>query len=176
MNEIERVDWPARIHHVLERCGVRQVAYVPDTGHKRLIELCNDDRSMRAVPLTTEEEGIGLLAGAWLGGERGTLLMQSSGVGNCVNAIASITRACRFPLFLLITMRGENGEANPWQVPMGQATAPVLETLGVALTTVDHPHEVETAVASMAARCFEGGAAAGVLLSQRLTGTKVFRE
>ncbi len=176
MSESERFDWPTRIHQVLGRCGVRQVAYVPDTGHKRLIELCSEDRGMRAIPLTTEEEGIGLLAGAWLGGERGTLLMQSSGVGNCVNAIASITQACRFPLFLLITMRGESGESNPWQVPMGRATAPVLETLGVALTTVDHPHEVEAAVASMAARSFEGGAAAGVLLSQRLIGTKVFRE
>ena len=77
---------------------------------------------MRAK-IADQEEGIGLLAGAWLGGERGALLMQSSGVGNCINAIASIARACEFPLVLLITMRGEQGEGNPWQVPMGRATA-----------------------------------------------------
>jgi sulfopyruvate decarboxylase alpha subunit len=125
-------DWSAEVHRELVAAGVRIVGYVPDAGHKRLIELCQADAKMRAVPLTTEEEGIGLAAGAWLGGEKTVLLMQSSGVGNLVNVLGMV-KVCRFPLLIIVTMRGEQGEFNPWQVPMGQTTARVLETMGVAV-------------------------------------------
>jgi sulfopyruvate decarboxylase TPP-binding subunit len=97
--------WPEALHRELSSAGVRIVGYVPDAGHKRLIELCRADNKMRAVVLTTEEEGIGLAAGAWLGGERCALLMQSSGVGNIVNVLGMV-RECRFPLVTLVTMRG----------------------------------------------------------------------
>ena len=169
-------DWPADIHRGLTDLQVRQVAYVPDAGHKRLIELCQADNRMRMVPLTTEEEGIGLLAGAWLGGERGALLMQSSGVGNCINAIASIVRACQFPLFTLITMRGEWGEGNPWQVPMGTATPKVLDTMGVQLARVDRAQDVAGAVAAMGGLAFKSTVPTGVLLSQKLIGAKSFQD
>ncbi|MGH8691158.1 MAG: thiamine pyrophosphate-binding protein, partial [Burkholderiales bacterium] len=89
--------WPEEVHRELAATGVRLVGYVPDAGHKRLIELCRADRKMRAVVLTTEEEGIGLAAGAWLGGMTSVLLMQSSGVGNLVNALGMV-QVCRFPL------------------------------------------------------------------------------
>src|SRR3981189_1268876 len=121
----DAIDWPAAIYTALKSQRVRQVSYVPDAGHKRLIELCHADRSMIAVPLTTEEEGVALAAGAWLGGERAALLMQSSGVGNCANAF-TLAATCGFPLLMLVTMRGETGERNPWQVPMGQATPEAL--------------------------------------------------
>ena len=120
--------WPEAIHRELAAAQIRLVGYVPDAGHKRLIELCQTDTSMRAVVLSTEEEGIGLAAGAWLGGARSVLLMQSSGVGNVVNALGTI-RECRFPLVTIVTMRGEEGEFNPWQVPMGQGTVAALEGL-----------------------------------------------
>src|SRR5262249_49838667 len=86
--------WPERIHAVLSAADVRQVPYVPDSGHARLIELCHADPDMHALPLTTEEEGVALLAGAWLGGQRGVLLMQSSGSGNCTNMLGMIVE-CR---------------------------------------------------------------------------------
>jgi sulfopyruvate decarboxylase TPP-binding subunit len=108
---------------VLRRAQVRQVAYVPDAGLSELIALTHDDPEMTVSVLTTEEEGIGVLAGAWLGGQRGALLMQSSGVGNCLNMLA-LVKTCRFPLLAIVTMRGEWAEFNPWQVPMGQATGP----------------------------------------------------
>src|SRR3982750_4996436 len=107
--------WADEIHHELKQAGVRLVGYVPDAGHKRLIELCRADKSMRAVVLSTEEEGIGLAAGAWLGGEKCALLMQSSGVGNVVNVLGMV-QECRFPLVTLVTMRGHQAEFNPWQV------------------------------------------------------------
>src|ERR1700704_3259080 len=122
-------NWPQEVHRALSTAQVRIVAYVPDAGHQQLIELCQGDRKMRSVVLTTEEEGIGLATGAWLGGERSVLLMQSSGVGNIINVLGTV-RECRFPLLMLVTMRGEEGEFNPWQVPMGQATRTVLEAMG----------------------------------------------
>ena len=98
--------WPDAIHRELAAAKIRMVGYVPDAGHKRLIELCQADKAMRAVVLTTEEEGIGLATGAWLGGERSVLLMQSSGVGNIINVLGTV-KECRFPLVMLVTMRGE---------------------------------------------------------------------
>jgi sulfopyruvate decarboxylase alpha subunit len=168
-------DWPAEIHRELTAFGVRVVGYVPDAGHKRLIELCQADRNMRAVVLTTEEEGIGLVAGAWLGGEKTVLLMQSSGVGNLVNVLGMV-KVCRFPLVMIITMRGEQGEFNPWQVPMGQTTARVLETMGVAVRQAGEPGTVAAHVHAALRIAFEAQGAEAVLIAQRVIGIKSFQE
>ena len=168
-------DWPGEIHRVLKSQRVRQVSYVPDAGHKRLIELCQDDRGMASVPLTTEEEGIGLAAGAWLGGDRAVLLTQSSGVGNCVNAL-TLAANCGFPLLMLVTMRGEWGEFNPWQVPMGQATPEVLRLAGVRSLRLDRAEKAFDTVAAAAKLAFDSYAAVAVLIAQRLIGTKSFGE
>jgi len=118
--------WPDQLFETIKRGGVRQVGYVPDAGHARLIDRCRADADIHDVVLTTEEEGIALAAGAWLGGQRAALLMQSSGLGNCINML-SLARTCRFPLLMLITMRGEWEEFNPWQVPMGSIVEQVLK-------------------------------------------------
>ena len=89
--------WSDAVHAMFKAANIRQIAIVPDAGHARLIRLCEKDRAMRVVRLTTEEEGIALLGGAWLGGEKGVLLMQSSGVGNCINML-SLSLTCQFPL------------------------------------------------------------------------------
>ena len=169
------VDWPFATHQVLARHGVGLVGYVPDAGHKRLIELCQADARMRTVVMTTEEEGVGLAAGAWLGGMKCALLMQSSGVGNIVNALG-MTRECRFPLLLLATMRGENGEFNPWQVPMGQATPGVLRAMGVVVHEVNAADEVPGQVDASARIAFGSYCAAAVLISQAVIGIKSFQE
>src|SRR6202000_3043051 len=97
---VTAVDWRDDIFAALKAADIRQVGYVPDAGHARLIERCHIDASMRAVSLTTEEEGIALAAGAWLGGQRAALLMQSSGVGNCINML-SLPVNWRMPFCLL---------------------------------------------------------------------------
>jgi len=168
--------WPDDIYRALSDAGVRVVGIVPDAGHARLIELCTADNDMQVVSLTSEEEGVGLVSGAWLGGERGALLMQSSGVGNCVNAIASLTVSCQFPLLMLVTMRGEWGEGNPWQLPMGRATPRVLDDLGMRGATVERPDEAGETVTAMAGLAFKSQAATAVLLSQRLIGAKAFQD
>jgi sulfopyruvate decarboxylase alpha subunit len=168
-------DWPAAIHAALSHAEVGLVTYVPDAGHKRLIELCQADESMTAIPLTTEEEGIGLAMGAWLGGEKSVLLLQSSGVGNLVNALGAVGE-CRFPLLMLVTMRGESGEFNPWQVPMGQATPTVLKEMGVVVERVTDPDRVGTATAAALALAFRNEKAVALLISQSLIGIKGFQE
>ena len=167
--------WPHDIFRALLEMDARQVAYVPDAGHARLIELCHAEDSMTMVPLTTEEEGVGLLAGAWLGGQRGVLLMQSSGVGSCVNML-SLVRTCRFPLLILVAMRGQWGEFNPWHVPMGQISGDVLRHAGVIVYPVDEPARVSETVAAGGRMAFNGPAAVAVLISQRVVGAKTFRQ
>lgn len=166
-------DWRDDIFDCIAAAGVKQVAYVPDAGHKRLIERCQEANAIRTVSLTTEEEGIALLAGAWLGGQKGVLLMQSSGVGNCINML-SLTKNCRFPLVMLVTMRGEWGEFNDWQVPMGQTTQPHLELSGVICYRCDRPEEVKETVEAALRFAWHTDSAVAVLLGQRLIGAKAF--
>jgi sulfopyruvate decarboxylase alpha subunit len=165
--------WPDRIHRVLGELDVRQVAYVPDAGHTRLIELCQADPAMRAVPLTTEEEGVALAAGAWLGGQRAVLLLQSSGVGNSINMLA-LNQVCRLPLLMLVTMRGEWGELNPWQLPMGQSTAEALEAAGVIVQRLEAPEGAGETVRAAGNMAFQGQVPVAVLIAQRLIGAKSF--
>ena len=127
--QTESEKWPDEIFQILNIYRIKQVAYVPDSGHRRLIQRCHESSEISSVALTTEEEGIALLAGAWLGGQRGAILMQSSGIGNCINML-SLTKTCRLPLLMLVTMRGQWGEFNPWQVPMGQKAASIFQAFG----------------------------------------------
>ena len=166
--------WPDDIYDTLKAAEIRQVVYVPDAGHARLIEHCRADNAMKTVVLTTEEEGIGVLAGAWLGGERGVLLLQSSGIGNCINML-SLAATCRFPLLMLVTMRGEWGEFNPWQIPMGRSTEPVLELSGVLTDRVTEAARMGETVEAAAGIAFNSDRMAAVLISQRVIGTKSFK-
>ncbi|MCH8810066.1 MAG: phosphonopyruvate decarboxylase, partial [Proteobacteria bacterium] len=173
MNSEAAQDWPRDIFDALAAQDVRQVAYVPDSGHTELLVRCAAARAMRMVLLTTEEEGIALLAGAWLGGERGVLLTQSSGIGNCLNMF-SLASVCRFPLLVLVTMRGEAGEFNPWQLPMGRNAGELLRLAGLRVTRVDEAEQVGPAVAAAGRTAFAEPAGAAVLIAQRLVGVKSF--
>jgi sulfopyruvate decarboxylase alpha subunit len=163
--------WPAAVYEILKAADVRQVAYVPDAGHSTLIKLFDADSDVSSNVLTTEEEGVAIAAGAWLGGRRSALLMQSSGVGNCINML-SLPVIARFPLLMLVTMRGEWAEFNPWQVPMGQATQAVLEAIGIHVMRADSARDVVDTVTSAAAFAYEADRQIAVLIGQRLLGKK----
>jgi len=165
--------WPDRLYETFKRAGIRQVGYVPDAGHARLIDLCRADPDIRDIVLTTEEEGVALAAGAWLGGERSALLMQSSGLGNCINML-SLARTCRFPLLMLITMRGEWEEFNPWQQPMGSIVEPVLKLCEAEIYRARKPEEVETLAERAVQLAFGDERIAALVLSQELIGKKVW--
>lgn len=163
--------WPAALHRVLKAAAVRQVAYVPDAGHTALIDLFLADPDVAATVLTTEEEGVALAAGAWLGGHRSVLLMQSSGVGNCINML-SLPAVGRFPLLMLVTMRGEWAEFNPWQVPMSRATQPALEAIGVKVLRTETAADLVETVQAAADFAFNAEQQVAVLIGQRLLGRK----
>jgi sulfopyruvate decarboxylase alpha subunit len=165
--------WQDELYDLLRRNGVTQFAYVPDAGHRVLIDRALADPGAQAVALTTEEEGVALLAGADLGGARGVLMMQSSGVGNCVNML-SLVKGGRFPFLMLISMRGDFGEGNPWQFPMGQAVEPVFAAMGVTCLRVDRPEDVTPTVTAAMTMVFQSGQAVAVLLTQKLIGAKKF--
>ncbi len=171
----KEVDWADGVLEVFHDIEIRQVAHVPDAGHARLIALCQEDAGINTVSLSTEEEGIAVLAGAWLGGVRGAQLMQSSGVGNCINMFAMI-QECRIPHLSLVTMRGEWGEFNPWQVPMGQATARLLTDIGVIVERVDARGRLVEAVRASARMAFDANRAVAVLVSQQILGFKEWNQ
>ena len=174
MNEaVPQSVWSQYIFQAFKQSNIGQVAYVPDAGHKSLIERCHAEEAITTIALTTEEEGVALAAGAWLGGVRAAILMQSSGVGNCINML-SLAEECRFPLLMLVTMRGEWGETNPWQVPMGQSSARVLDASGMAVYHVDDVNALGMEVEMAAQMAFVSNRPVAVLIGQRLIGAKRF--
>lgn len=163
--------WPAAVYAALKAADVTHMAYVPDAGHTTLINLFSADPNVVSNVLTTEEEGVAIAAGAWLGGQRSVLLMQSSGVGNCINML-SLPVIARFPFLMLVTMRGEWAEFNPWQVPMGRATPSVLEAVGVRVIRAETAEHLIEAVQSAAVLAYEADQQVAVLIGQRLLGKK----
>ena len=165
--------WQDQVYDLLRRHNVTQIAYVPDAGHKILIERALADPGVHSVALTTEEEGVALLAGADLGGARGVLLMQSSGVGNCINMLSMLS-VCQVPLPMLVTMRGDWAEFNPWQVPMGRATKNVLEEMGVLVNRADSEEEVVPLAEGTLRIAYNTLRPAALLIGQRILGAKTF--
>jgi sulfopyruvate decarboxylase alpha subunit len=166
-------DWSTDVFRAMQARSISTVCTVPDGGLTDLIKMVEADAGMRLVTLSAEPEGIGIATGCWLGGGCAMLAMQSSGVGNCINALGLPT-ALRAPCLMLVTMRGQWGEFNPWQVPMGQATRPALEAVGVKCFPVDKPEEVGETFAAAADLAFHGRLSAAVLVSQRIVGAKGF--
>ena len=168
-----KTGWQHDLYRCLRAHGVTQFAHVPDAGHAVLIDESIADPDAESIALTTEEEGVAMMAGADLGGARGVLLMQSSGVGNCINLL-SLIAACHFPFLTLVSMRGDFGEGNPWQMAMGKAVEPTLEAMGVRCIRVDQPGDVVPTVEAALTMAYQGGEAIAVLLTQKLIGAKKF--
>jgi sulfopyruvate decarboxylase alpha subunit len=165
------VSWQEEIYQSLRLAGIRQVPYVPDAGHAHVISRIGEDPEMQGIVLTSEEEGIAVSCGAWLGGERSALLMQSSGVGNCINML-SLASNCSFPLLMLVTMRGEWEEFNSWQCPMSRATQGSLQSMLVEVVRCDREESVKPVLDNAIAAVFEQGRRIAILLSQQLIGAK----
>ena len=166
-------NWREALYTQLRDADVSIFSYVPDAGHQVLIDRSIEDHDAVSVPLTSEEEGVALAAGAHLGGKRSVLLMQSSGVGNCINMLSLIQHG-RFPFLTIVSMRGEFGEGNPWQFAMGQAVEPTLGAMGVQCLTAAGPEDVAPTVSAALTMAFEAERSVAVLLSQRLLGAKKF--
>lgn len=169
------VHWSKPVHKLFQEHDIEQVAIVPDAGHANLIRLCESDKKMSVIRLTSEEQGVALLGGAWLGGKKGVLLMQSSGVGNCINML-SLSTSCQFPLLILVTMRGDHAEFNPSQVPMGDATETVLAAMGVLVRRADTHEDVVQEVSGALRMTYNTFRPMAVLIGQKVVGAKDFRK
>ena len=169
------VHWSKAVHKLFQEHDIEQVAIVPDAGHADLIHLCEADKKMSVIRLTSEEQGVSLLGGAWLGGKKGVLLMQSSGVGNCINML-SLSTSCQFPLLILVTMRGDHAEFNPSQVPMGDATETVLAAMGVLVRRADTHEDVVQEVSGALRMTYNTFRPMAVLIGQKVIGAKDFHK
>jgi len=169
------VHWSKPVHKLFQEHDIEQVAIVPDAGHANLIHLCESEKKMSVIRLTSEEQGVALLGGAWLGGKKGVLLMQSSGVGNCINML-SLSTSCQFPLLILVTMRGDHAEFNPSQVPMGDATETVLAAMGVLVRRADTHEDVVQEVSGALRMTYNTFRPMAVLIGQKVIGAKDFRK
>ena len=173
MPAAEATHWSDDVFREMKARNIETVCTIPDGGLTRLLRMVEADAGMRLVTLSTEEEGMGLVTGQWLGGKKALMAMQSSGVGNCINALG-YPATLRAPCLMLVTMRGQWGEFNPWQVPMGSAVRPCLEAVGVRCFAVDKAEEVGEVFAAAADMAFNGSLSAAVLVSQRVIGAKGF--
>jgi len=165
--------WQDDLYEELKKANVTQFCYVPDAGHSVLIDRSLADPEVHSIGLTSEEEGVAMLAGADLGGARGVLLMQSSGVGNCINML-SLIKGSRFPFLAIVSMRGEFGEGNAWQFAMGQAVEQVMSAMGVICLRVERPEDVVATINAALTMTFRAGQSVAVLLAQKLLGAKKF--
>ena len=165
--------WSKIIFDQLVDAGVTLFTYVPDFGNDLIVKMADAHNKTRSVLLTSEEEGVALCAGADLVGGRAVLCMQSSGVGNCPNML-SLVRGGRFPMLMIVTMRGDYGEQNPWQYPMGQAVVPVLEAMGIITIRVERDDELEAGIAAAISASFSAGQGVALILTQKILGAKAF--
>jgi len=119
------------VYRGLKRAGIDFAASVPCINLQQLLHQIEGDHEIIHVPVTREEEGVGLCAGAWMGGRKPALIMQNSGLGNSVNALASLDFLYDIPLLMIISHRGCEGETIAGQVPMGKLTPKLLDAMEV---------------------------------------------
>lgn len=173
MKKINKNAWVSDLFQLFVEAKVTLFPYIPDAGNAKLIELAEAHSDTRPVLLTSEEDGVAICAGADLVGERGVLCMQSSGVGNCPNFLSFVSGG-NFPILMMVSMRGDYGEQNPWQYPMGSAVEPILKAMGVLTFRVDKRQDLEGAAVASLSASGKGGQAAALILGQRFLGAKAF--
>ncbi len=164
--------WPQNIIDMLKAHNIPFLSYVPDAIGEQILRLARQDDFFDILPLAREEEGIGVVTGQYVGGARGAVLMPTSGVGNAVNALASLAIPYHIPLPLFIGLRGDLGEFNPSQVPMGQALQPILEALHIPYYKLTRPDEVTTVVDGALKLAYALELPVALLITTQLAGWK----
>jgi sulfopyruvate decarboxylase subunit alpha len=164
--------WARTVLDAFRAEDVANLVFLPDTVMGRLLALAEEDPFFRLVGVHREEEAVGILTGLFLGGQRGAMLIQSSGLGNTLNALGSLAMAYRIPFPLLVSLRGELGEFNPAQLHMGRAVPGCLDALTIRHVTLRCETDMDTIVTGALKTCFTAEEPFGVLLSAQLTGWK----
>jgi sulfopyruvate decarboxylase alpha subunit len=166
--------WTATLLAAFRSEGIRNLVFLPDTVMGRLLALAEaqEDDFFRLIGVHREEEAVGILTGLLLGGQRGAMLIQSSGLGNTLNALGSLAMAYRIPFPLLVSLRGELGEFNPAQLHMGRAVPGCLDALTIQHVTLRSEEHLETILEGALKTCYTAEEPFGILLSAQLTGWK----
>ncbi len=134
------------IYNGLKKAGINFIVSVPCANLKKLLNLIDEDEDIRHVPVTREEEGFGICAGAYMGGMKPAILMQNSGLGNSVNVLASLNKLYNFPILMIISHRGTFGEGVYGQIPMSKATTKVLDSLDLTYQKIEDPNQSQEIV------------------------------
>ena len=166
------MEWPRKIVSLLKSNDICSISFIPDSVIGQILKEAEKDSFFQFTTLAREEEGIGIVTGEYLGGRKGVLLMQSAGLGNCVNALASLAIPYQIPFLMLISQRGELGEFNACHVVLGKALRRILEALGIQHYTVDREDEVETIVGGAIKTAYTSEQPVAVILSTALVGWK----
>lgn len=166
------MSWEEELCQGLKANEVRLICHVPDLVLANVIELMEKDGGFQVIPVTREEEGIGILSGAHLGGMRGALLFQSSGLGNSVNALTSLCIPQQIPFLMVISPRGDVGEINPFQTPMGRILEPLLDLLSIQHVSPKREEEVRPLLDRACRSAFRVNLPMALILTRELTGGK----
>ena len=167
------MNWAETIVQALKDNDVSLIVYVPDISIYQVTRLMEDDDYFHVVSATREEEAIGIAAGSYAVGRNAAVFMQSSGFGNCINAIASLCIPCRVPIPLFINLRGEVGEFNIAQVAMGRTTRPILDILGLPHYTLDGDDRLQQRVSGALKLCYSSRQPLALCLTPMLHGGKL---
>ena len=167
------MNWAETIVKALKDWDTSMIVYVPDISIHQVTSLIEADPFFHLVSATREEEAIGIAAGAYAVGRNSAVFMQSSGFGNCVNALASLCIPCRTPIPLFINLRGGVGEFNIAQVTMGRTTRPILDLLGLIHFTLDDEYKMDRLLDGALKLCHAGRQPVAICMTQLLHGGKI---
>jgi sulfopyruvate decarboxylase alpha subunit len=170
------IEWHEVVHRTLRANEVRLVPYVPDKVLTPLIAGLERDRYFTTFAAAREEEAVGIVSGAWMGGLRGIVLMQTSGFGTLANALASLAVPFQIPVLMLVSERGTLGEFNLGQALVCRTMRPVLDALGIETHTITRHDELEFILDRSIKQAVATQAPAAFILSPLLTGGKVFTQ
>ena len=162
--------WAAGVCAGVHASGSRDVVYVPDNPLSHVLRIFQTQwPDVRLLLATREEEAFGIAAGLYLGGRKPAVMLQSSGLGNSLNALTSLLIPYQIPVAIVLSMRGDAGEWNSAQVPMGRAVPAIFDAIGIPHSHVDSPDQVEAAVRATAETAFATRIARAILLPRALT-------
>jgi len=168
----KELDWPEKIVSVLKANDICSISFVPDAVIGKILKIAEKDPYFQVTTLAREEEGIGVITGEYFGGRYGVLMMQSSGLGNCVNALASLAIPYQIPFLILISQRGELGEFNACHMVMGKAIRSILDALGIQHYTLDREDNVSLILSGAIKTTYASDQPVAVILSTALVGWK----
>ena len=168
------VPWANGVCSGVHAAGSRDVVYVPDNPLSHVLrDFEARFRDVRLILAMREEEAFGIAAGLYLGGRKPTVMLQSSGLGNSLNAITSLLLPYRIPVLIVVSMRGDEGEWNRAQEPMGRAVRSIFDAIAVSHVTVEAADAVAGVIRTTGVNAFETRLPAACLLSRRLTSPTV---